>query len=230
MKGRYIGENIRKVLEIIEYSEIEDKPGVLISIDFEKAFDSLEWDFIFKTLKYFDLGDHFIDLVKLLYTDTKSCCMNNGWASEFFSLGRGVQQGCPFSPYLFILCSEILGNAIRADKTIGGIKINVGSSEHETKLSQYADDTNVFLDGEVNSLRALLTLFHNFEKLSGLKLNETKTKISCIGNLYRKQEDFKAIFPHMDWISEKMYILGVIIPLKTDSRKLMDWNLLSKLK
>ena len=152
--------------------------------------------------------------------------MNNGWASEFFSLGRGVQQGCPFSPYLFILCSEILGNAIRADKTIGGIKINVGSSEHETKLSQYADDTNVFLDGKVNSLRALLTLFHNFEKLSGLKLNETKTKISCICNLYRKQEDFKAIFPHMDWVSEKMYILGVNIPLKTDSRKLMDWNLL----
>ena len=130
VKGRYIGENIRKVLEIIEYSEIEDKPGVLISIDFEKAFDSLEWDFIFKTLKYFDFGDHFIDLVNLLYTDAKSCCMNNGWASEFFSLG------CPLSPYLFILCAEILGNAIRSDKTIGGIKINVGSSEHETKLSQ----------------------------------------------------------------------------------------------
>ena len=90
------------------------------------------------------------------------------------------------------------------DKTIGGIKIDVGSSEHETKLSQYADDTNVFLDGEVSSLCALLTLFHNFEKLSGLKLNETKTNISCIGNLYTKQEDFKGISTHMDWVSEKM--------------------------
>ena len=113
MKGRYIDENIRKIVEIIEYSEIEDEPGVLISIDFEKAFDGLEWDFIFKTLKYFDFGDHFIDLVKLLYTDAKRCCMNNGWASEYFSLG------CPLSPYLFILCAEILGNAIRANKTIG---------------------------------------------------------------------------------------------------------------
>ena len=97
-------------------------------------------------------------------------------------------------------------------------------------VNNYADDTNVFLDGEVSSLRALLTLFHNFEKLSGLKLNETKTKIPCIGNLYTKQKDFKAIFPHMDWVSEKMYILGVNIPLKTDPRKLMDWNLFSKLK
>ena len=70
----------------------------------------------------------------------------------------------------------------------GGLKINVGSNEHETKFIQYADDTN----GEVSSL---LTLFHNFEELTGLKLNETKTKMACIGNLYTKQEDFKAIFP-----------------------------------
>ena len=72
---------------------------------------------------------------------------------------EGVRQGCPLSPFLSIVCAEILGIAIGIDTSIGWIKINVGSNEHETTLYKYADDTNIFLDGEVSSLRALLILF-----------------------------------------------------------------------
>ena len=67
--------------------------------------------------------------------------MNNGYASEFFKLQRGVRLGCPLSATLFVLCTEILGNAIRQDKTISGIKI----FDREFKISQYADDTTVFV-------------------------------------------------------------------------------------
>ena len=78
----------------------------------------------------------------------------------FAGEGGGSDRGVHLA--LFIPCAEILGNAIRADTNIGGIRISVGSSEHETKLIQYADDTNIFLDGEVSSLCALLALLTNF--------------------------------------------------------------------
>ena len=63
--------------------------------------------------------------------------MNNGYASEFFKLERGVRQGCPLSGALFVLCAEILGNAIRQDTSIRGIQI----FDKEFKVSQYAVDT-----------------------------------------------------------------------------------------
>ena len=62
--------------------------------------------------------------IKLFYTDINSCIQNNVWSSEFFNSSFGVQQGCPLSPYLFILCAEVLGNAVRKDKEIHGIKIS----------------------------------------------------------------------------------------------------------
>ena len=58
---------------------------------------------------------------KLFYSNINSCIQNNGWSSEFFSLSRGVRQGCPLSPYLFILCAEVLANAVRKDENIRGI-------------------------------------------------------------------------------------------------------------
>ena len=103
LKGRYIGENVRNVINIIDFIEKENMSGIILTIDYEKAFDKIEWNFILKTLKYFNFGNAFLNLVKLLYTDISSCCVNNRWSTQFFSLSRGVRQGCPLSPYLYIM-------------------------------------------------------------------------------------------------------------------------------
>ena len=135
-------------------------------------------------------------MVNLLYTESKSCCVNNAYSTEIFPLGRGVRQGCPLSPYLFILCAEILGNAIRRESTVDGILIKVGGEEQVTHLCQYADETHVFLDGKFSSIPSLLKICDQFEKISGLKLNEPKAKIACIGNLHYEQNKYKEFFPH----------------------------------
>jgi len=88
-------------------------------------------------LHTFGFGSSLIDWVKVLYNKTESCILNNGWSSNFFQLERGVRQGCPLSPYLFILAAEVLTNAIRNDNNIKGISVN----NKEIKISQYADDT-----------------------------------------------------------------------------------------
>ena len=91
--------------------------------DFEKAFDSINHDYLFKSLKHFNFSEDFIKWIKLFYSNARSCVTNNGFLSRFFPIQRGVRQGCPLSPYLFILCIELLTNQIRYNKNISGINI-----------------------------------------------------------------------------------------------------------
>ena len=92
--------------------------------------------------------------------------------SDCFKIERGVRQGCPLSPYLFVLSVEVLANAIRRDPSIKGISI----SQNEIKLSQYADDTTLILDGSQDTLEASLDVIEKFSKISGLRLNNKKPK------------------------------------------------------
>ena len=108
---------------------------IALFIDFEKAFDSLEWDFLRKTLVTFQFGHEFKSWVKILYTNITSCTINNGYASNWFELHCGVRQGCPLSGLLFVLSVEILSVAIRASGDIKGIQI----ANQEIKLSQYVE-------------------------------------------------------------------------------------------
>ena len=133
MKGQFIGENIRLIDGIIQYATEHYVPGLLLFIDFEKAFDSLEWPFIF------GFGPSLINWVRTFYCNIESCVLNNGWSSNFFQLQRGVRQGCPLSPHSFILAAEVLAKSVRNNKSIRGFSLG----NDEVKISQYADDTTL---------------------------------------------------------------------------------------
>ena len=109
---------------------------------------------------------------KLFYFNISRCIQNNGWSSEVFSSSRRVRQGCPLSPYLFILCAKVLANAIMKDENIRGINI----ANVECKFSQYADDTTMILDGSELSLSRNFLLLDNFAISSGLKINYKKNE------------------------------------------------------
>ena len=178
MKGRFIGDNIRLIHGIINYTAKENLPGLLLFLDFEKAFDTVEWNFIEKTLGIFGFGSSFVKWINMCYSNIESCVsVNNGWSTDFFKLGRGVRQGYPLSPDLFILCLEVLAEKIRETRSIKGIMI----SQNEVKISQYDDDTTIFLDGSKESLLSALQTLEIFRKMSGLKLNNKKTEALWVG-------------------------------------------------
>ena len=139
-------------------------------IDFEKAFDTISFDFIKNTLDFFNFGNMFKKWIALFYTDIKASVQINGFLTDFFKVERGCRQGDPISPYIFILCAEILSHKIRHNKNVKGITIN--GREH--KISQFADDTSLLLDGTTESLNSALDILHEFAYYSGLKVNFEK--------------------------------------------------------
>ena len=161
----------------MHYTESRNIPGLLVFIDFEKAFDSISWSFIYKVLKYFGFGEYIVDWVKILNTNFKATVLQSGYLSNQFIIERGCRQGDPVAPYLFLLVAEILSVLIKQNKDIKGITI--GDKEH--KISQYADDTSLALDGSPKSLFSALDTLDFFSRLSGLKINSSKTKIIWIG-------------------------------------------------
>ena len=118
LKGRYIGENTRLIYDLMNYTEQNNIPGLLLLIDFEKAFDSVSWSFIQKVLKFLNFGPTIRRWIETFYNSITASVIQCGHMSEFFNIGRGCRQGDPLSPYIFILCAEFLAVKIRQNRNI----------------------------------------------------------------------------------------------------------------
>ena len=184
----------------MEYTKAHNIPGILVSLDLRKAFDSLEWGFIMKTLGIFNFGTSIQKWVSTFYTNIESAAVNNGFLTNWFRPSRGVRQGCPLSPYLFIPSAEVMANKIRQDLHMKGIEI-LGN---ELRLSQYADDTNLFC-ADLASVEKALEIVDNFGSLAGLKLNRKKTKAIWLG----KWENSKSNPLQLKWLRNPVKILGI---------------------
>ncbi len=103
MQGHFIGTNIKKVQDAIDYNIQYNKDWVFVFLDFQKAFDSVSHIFLFSLLYSMGFPAEYITWVLLMYTKAQSIVHNKGWYLEIFLLGRGVQQGCPLSCHLFNL-------------------------------------------------------------------------------------------------------------------------------
>jgi hypothetical protein len=208
IKGRSTFGNLRSTIDVINYVTEHRKPGYLAFIDYEKAFDTVNWSFLYKTLQELNFGEYFVNSIKTLYNDIGSHVANCGFLSEMFKPSRGIRQGCPLSANIFVIIVEILANAIRQNANIQGIKIGDG----EFKISQYADDTCMYA-GDLNSLKLIFDILELFTKCSGLKVNREKSEALGIGassNLRHPELGIK-------WPNDSIKCLGIFINSKTDT-------------
>ena len=176
VKGRFIGENIRMIDDLLNKLKSSNKTGFLLLLDFEKAFDSIEWQYMHTILEKFNFGPSFQNWIKICYTNILSTVINNGFTCGWFSIHRGVRQGCPLSTVLFILCVELLAQLIRANDNIRGIVVG----GQEQKISLFADDTTCILK-DIESVGRVFGITTEFAKYSGLKLNIEKSILVPIG-------------------------------------------------
>ena len=176
VQGRYIGESIQVIQDLIDFADLEEQEGLIFSSDLEKAFNSVDHNFLFSVLRKFEFGAGFIQWVKTLSYRSESCMMNNGCSTGHFPLHRGTRKEDPLSPYLFILVLGILFIQVRSNTDILGFTIE----DIALKLSAYADDAYYFLK-DIASLQVLFQLFSNFEEFSSLKVNLDKCEACWIG-------------------------------------------------
>ena len=180
VEHRYIGCNIMRLHNLIDLCKEEELNGLLLNIDFEKAFDSIEWSHIYKALSFFNFPDQYIKWIKCFYNQTETCIINNGHATPFFTPGRGVRQGCPLSPYLFVISVELMTLWIKQRTTIEGIKSKSGDNYI---ISQFADDTTIAITEAKDNIRKTFEAIETFGATSGLKLNIDKTEIILLGKV-----------------------------------------------
>ena len=203
ISDRFIGENTRLLLDTLQYCEANSVRGLMVIVDYAKAFDTIEWPFIEFSLKKFGFGEFIINSVKLLQKDSFSRIEQNGFFSRKINLSRGCRQGDPISPYLFVICAELLSHVIRENKDVKGIKIG----DTELKLSQYAHDTTLCLDEDRDSLICVMDILRWFNRISGLDINKDKTKVIKIGASRDRRITWEGKFG-LKW-THKFKVLGI---------------------
>ena len=115
--------------------------------------------------------------VHLFYCNISSCVLVNGTQSVFFPVTRGVRQGCPLSPLLYVVIAETLACAIRANSRIDGFLL---PGSRRVKICQYADDTSIVVTSD-RALREVFAIFDHYEVATGAKLNVSKSHGLLVG-------------------------------------------------
>ena len=172
-------------------------------IDFEKAFDSVSWNFLYTVLEAFGFDENFINWIKLFNNGIQEYITQCGILSQPMPIERGCRQGDPITPYLFLLVVEVLSCLIVQSPEICGITIG----DTTFKLTQFADDT-LILYGTTKSLQSAMNILEIFGKLSGLKMNCEKSKLIWIGSEEASQRILN-VSHKLHWGDTQFSLLGI---------------------
>ena len=152
--------------------------ALLVTVDFQKAFDSLNHNFVIESCRKFGIPAEMLDWFSILLNKQESCVINAGSTTKYFNLKRGAQQGDPIAAYLFILSLKMLFIMIKENDSIKPLEI----CDSTFLYSAYADDATFFLKDE-ESVKALFETIKLFSSYSDLKPNYTKCEVAGIGVL-----------------------------------------------
>ena len=204
IRNRHSFFNLRRVFNVVCNPSPIALPEALVALDAEKAFDRVEWDYLFFTLGKFGFGEKFVSWVRLLYASPQALVRTNGTNSEYFQLHRSTRQGFPLSPLLFAIVMEPLAIALRSHPDICGIARNVV----ELKVALYADDLLLFLSHLSRSIPAALSVLDEFSRFSGYKLNLGKSEMFTVNG---EVNDDSLQFPNVPFkiVNSGFVYLGV---------------------
>ncbi|CAI5458366.1 unnamed protein product [Closterium sp. Yama58-4] len=180
LPGRRLTDAVSLVADLIETAKNEDSDWYLLLIDFEKAYDSVRRGFMLETIAKLGFPPRFVGWIEALHRDVHMRLCINGWTGEKIQMRKGVRQGCPLAPYLFLCAVEPLSRLV--EKRELGI---VEKGCERLAYVGYADDTTLLLEGEAQ-LAAAGAVLQDFAAVSGLKVNTGKSAVLLLGKNVEK--------------------------------------------
>ena len=169
MPGRNIINNIRLILDMIDCNYYIPDDSLILFVDFYKAFDTISHQFMIRTIESFGFGERFQKAVETLYKGCNSSVKLTCGTTPRFCINRGIRQGCPLSPFLFLLVTQVMSVHLKNNPFKG-----INALDREFKLAQLADDTTLFLKDKYEVSKAI-SCIDEFSVVSGLRMNLNKS-------------------------------------------------------
>ncbi|WVZ99078.1 hypothetical protein U9M48_044428 [Paspalum notatum var. saurae] len=171
LKGRSIAENFVYAMELVQCCHKQKLATVVLKLDFAKAFDTVQWPALLDILSARGFSSRWVGWILHLLSSSKTAILVNGCPGPWFDCKRGLRQGDPISPYLFLLVADVLQRLIKVDSSIR----HPVQTELPGAVLQYADDTLIVMRGDVVGVQKLAALLEQFSAATGLAINFSKS-------------------------------------------------------
>lgn len=176
--GRSIFDGVIIAQEAIHSIQKNKKPSMLIKLDIKKAYDKVGWRFLCKCLEAFGFSKSWINLIFECISTPMVSILVNETPEGFFNISRGLRQGDPISPFLFIIMAKALGRTITTEKERGNIDgITITSQLDPTTHQHFVDDTLLYGSSSRKEERIFKKILETYTKASGQEINSNKSKI-----------------------------------------------------
>jgi hypothetical protein len=178
LKGRYLVDGVMVVNEVVDLAKKTGKECFILKVDFEKAYDSVDWSFLDYMLRRFGFSGKWRSWIRTCVFGGSMSVLVNGSPTEEINIQRGLKQGDPLTPFLFLLVAEGLGGMLNRAVELnrfGGFRIANGGMV--VSHLQYADDTLCIGEPSIENLWTLKAILRGFEMVSGLKVNFWKSSL-----------------------------------------------------
>ena len=182
MPDSLLGENVLLAIDLVQgYNRLDSEPKAMLKVDLKKALDSVRWDFVLAALRALDVPLQFIKWISECICTPSFTISINGRAEGNFRSSKGLRQGDPLSPYLFVLAMEVFSNLLLSRFEASYIHYHPRTAELKVTHLMFADDVMIFFDGGSSSLHGVSEALEDFASWSGLRINATKTQLFTAG-------------------------------------------------
>ncbi|XP_073357917.1 uncharacterized protein [Aegilops tauschii subsp. strangulata] len=177
LKGRSIQDCVAWAYEFIHQCQASGREIAISKLDFAKAFDTIEQAQMMEIMKCMGFDDRWLGWIKCLFSTAKSSVLLNGTPGKQFFCLRGVRQGDPLSPLIFVLVADLLQAAINAAYRAGDLQLPIPAQEEDYPVIQYADDTILVMPADESQAETIKSILQDYASLVGLCINFQKSTL-----------------------------------------------------